>query len=241
MVSINPKKVVLITLLGFFIPAIIAFFFFTRYNYIPVQLSLGSCQMDYTAGPTYSERLSPLVQHDIKLKGWDMMLCYGEVSLRNRKMIGDRIPYNEYWRFGANEPTRFYTTADVRIGSVVLPKGRYSLYAKPGRFEWEIFVNRSISHWGNDFSPDITKQMVGSFIVKPEFMLQPVETLSMETEIPELGEASTNLIVMFENTRLSIPIENLEEKDKTDNSLRGQIKKYSGELNDLESTKNNNN
>lgn len=122
MININPKKVGLITLFAVVLPLIGAFIFFTRFNYVPVQLTIGECRMDYTAKPTYEDRLSPLESLDFKIKGWDMLVCYGQPSLKGRDMIGERIPYNEPWRFGANEPTRFYTTADVEIGGVFVPK-----------------------------------------------------------------------------------------------------------------------
>lgn len=185
--------------------------------------------MDYTAMPTYDERLSPLESHGFKIKGWEMLMCYGQPSLRSRKMIGERVPYNELWRLGANEPTRFYTTADVDMGGIVLPKGRYSLYAIPGRFDWEIFVSKSISHWGNDINADVRSQEIGSFKIKPKFLQQPVESLTIHTEESTVGEDELDLFIEWEQTRLVIPIKNLEVEDKTDTSLKGLIQEYSKE------------
>lgn len=229
MVNINPKKVGLIFLFAVVLPALFAFFYFTRFNYIPVQLTIGSCKMDYTAMPTYDERLSPLESHSFKIKGWEMLMCYGQPSLRSRKMIGQRIPYNELWRMGANEPTRFYTTADVDMGGLVIPKGRYSLYAIPGRFDWEIFVSKSIAHWGNDINADVRSQEIGSFKIKPKFLQQPVESLTIHTEESTVGEDKLDLFIEWEQTQLVIPIKNLEVEDKTDTSLKGLIQEYSKE------------
>lgn len=236
MITIHPKKVGLILLFAVVLPALIAFVFFTRFNYIPVQLTLGECRMDYTAKPTYEDRISPLESEKFQIKGWEMLICYGQPSLRGREMIGERIPLNNPWRFGANEPTRFYTTADVELGGVFVPKGRYSLYAVPGRFEWEIFINKSISHWGNDFSAEVIAQNLGSFKVTPTYQLDEVESLIFHAEEPELGEDDLVIYMEWENTLLEIPIKNLEEKDKTDRSLKGLIKKYSEEAEDAENT-----
>ncbi len=179
--------------------------------------------------PTYDERLSPLESHSFKIKGWEMLMCYGQPSLRSRKMIGQRIPYNELWRMGANEPTRFYTTADVDMGGLVIPKGRYSLYAIPGRFDWEIFVSKSIAHWGNDINADVRSQEIGSFKIKPKFLQQPVESLTIHTEESTVGEDELDLFIEWEQTQLVIPIKNLEVEDKTDTSLKGLIQEYSKE------------
>ncbi|MBO6792563.1 MAG: DUF2911 domain-containing protein [Balneolaceae bacterium] len=229
MITINPKKVGLIFLCAVVLPAIFGFIFFTRYNYIPVQLTIGECRMDYTAMPTYDDRLSPLESHSFKIRGWEMLVCYGQPALRGRKIIGDKVPYNQLWRMGANEPTRFYTTADIEMGGLVLPKGRYSMYAIPGRFDWEIFVSRSITHWGNDINAEVRSKEVGSFKIKPNFLQQPVELLTIRTEVPKLGENTLDLFFEWEQTQLVIPITNLEVEDKTDTSLKGLINEYTKE------------
>ncbi len=229
MVTINPKKVGLIFLCAVVLPAIFGFFFFTRFNHIPVELTLGSCQMDYTAKPTYEDRLSPLQSHEFKIRGWEMLYCYGQPAVRGRKMIGDRIPYNELWRMGANEPTRFYTTADVEIEGLVLPKGRYSMYTIPGRFDWEVFVSRSISHWGNEITPEVRSEEVGSFKIKPKFLQQPVELFTIYSDEPEVGESTLMVYIEFEQTQLPLTFRNLEVEDKTDTSLKGLINEYTKE------------
>jgi len=150
-------------------------------------------------------------------------------------MIGERIAYNTPWRFGANEPTRFYTTADVEIGGVLVPKGRYSLYAVPGRFEWEIFINSSISHWGNNLSSGIQSKNIGSFKITPEYIREPVEQFTIYTAQPTLESDELEIFVEWENSRLAFSIKNLEERDKTDQSLRGLVKEYSDEAENLES------
>ena len=229
MITINPKKVGLVFLFAVVVPAIIAFIFFTRFNYVPVQITIGSCTMDYTAKPTYEERLSSLESHDFKVKGWEMLMCYGAPQLRGRDMLGDRVPFDELWRFGANEPTRFYTTADIEMAGLYMPKGRYSIYAIPGRFEWEIFISESISHWGNDISPEVRAKEIGSFKLEPKYIADPVEQFLVHTELPEIESNEIMMFIDWQQTRLEIPIINLEEKDKVDRSLKGLIKRYSQE------------
>ncbi len=229
MVNINPKKAGIIAVIAVVIPLIAAFFYFTRYNFIPVQVALGGCSMDYTAKPTYEERLSPLISEEFQIKGWEMILCYGQPSLRGREMIGDRIPLDTPWRFGANEPTRFYTSADVEIGGINVPKGRYSLYAVPGRFEWEIFINSSITHWGNNLGSEVQSKNIGSFTLTPGYQREAVETLVFNAQYSELGNDEIIVLMEWENTILEIPIKNLEDVDKTDHTLRGVYKETAGQ------------
>lgn len=239
MIFITPSRVFKYLLLGVIIPGIVIFFHLTRYNYVPVQVTLGDCQMDYTSPLSYQERVSPLESTELEVMGWNMLLCYGQPSAKGRKVMGDLVNYDELWRFGANEPTRFYTTADIAMGDLVLPKGRYSLYAKPGKFEWEIFVNRSISHWGNDFSDKVRNQEVGSFKVRSEYNGQTAETLRFSEQPIISAEKDavingTELIFEWENTHLTIPITILETKNKSGSALQQEIMNKSQELKDLE-------
>ncbi|MCG8374341.1 MAG: DUF2911 domain-containing protein [Balneolales bacterium] len=220
MTLINHHKIIYITVFAVIIPAIFAFFFFTRYNHIPVSMALGECKMDYTSPSSYGERLSPLESTAFNLKGWEMLICYGSPSVNGRKMIGDRIPLDQPWRFGANEPTRFYTTADVELGGVYLPKGRYSIYVVPGRFEWEVVINTSVSHWGNNFSQRVLSKKIGSFNIEPEYMIEPVEKMVITTSNIQPGDNEGAIIFEWEQTRFEIPVINLEEEDKTDYTMR---------------------
>ena len=254
MIHVTSGQVGKFLLLWVLIPGLAIFFHLTRFNYVPVQVTIGACQKDYTSPSSYKERVSPLAGHSFDVNGWDMLVCYGQPSLKGRDMLGGEIPYDQLWRFGANEPTRFYTTADMVLGDLVLTKGRYSLYAIPGQREWEIFVNRDISHWGNDLSPSVRSKEVGSFKVRPEYIRPAVEVMTLTSEEVEVEDGSgkvqlahgvevdtggskqyaTNLIFMWQNTRLTIPIENLEKENKRESTLKGQIEQQSKELNRLE-------
>lgn len=232
MIHINPGRILKRLLLWVVLPGIVLFFHFTRFNYIPVQVTVGSCQMDYTSPLSYKPRVSPLQSEAFEIKGWDMLLCYGQPSARGRKVMGHLVEYGSLWRFGANEPTRFYTTADVNLGGLDIPKGRYSLYAIPGKRKWEIFVSRSISHWGNDISERVREQEIGSFDIVPEFILPEVEALTFFVDQRQVNpsnsyEKTYTLVFEWENTRLSIPIKNLEVEDKSEKSIHRMINEHS--------------
>ena len=80
-----------------------------------------------------------------------MKVCYGRPSLRGRQMLGtEHVPYGKLWRTGANEPTIFYTPVALQVAGIRVPPGVYSLYTVPGKTEWEVIVNRSITQWGHE-------------------------------------------------------------------------------------------
>lgn len=189
--------------LGLSVIASLMVFGITGYKHIPVQITVGSCMKDYTSPLSYSERSSPLTEHRFKRSGGDIVVCYGSPSANGRKIFGNLVPYDELWRLGANEPTRFYTNNDLVLGEVVVPKGRYSLYAIPGKNSWEIFISESINHWGNDINAEVRKQEIGSFEVKREYNPDHVEQFTITS-------ARGEMLLLWENVRIRIPIENIE-------------------------------
>ena len=179
-------------------------FLVTQFQYVPVSLTVGWCSYDWTSPSTYSSRLSPLKEQAFELDGDAALVCYGSPSARQRKVFGGMVRPNRLWRFGANEPTRFYTTTDVNFGGLPLKAGRYSLYALPGESEWEIFVNESVWHWGNMITRDVRQQEVGSITVPIDSTADFVESFTIE--VSEHSPGKNLMSVMWEHTRVDIPI-----------------------------------
>lgn len=201
--SLSFKKLINLFFFGVLPIGFVIMIFTTGYKYIPVQVTVGSCMMDYTSPLSYTDRSSPMKQHVLRVDGGDIVVCYGSPSVRGRTIFGDLVPYNQFWRMGANEPTRFYTDNDLVLGEVVVPKGRYSLYAIPRQNTWEIFISESITHWGNDISTKVREQEIGSFEVKREYNSNRVEEFTITSERDEL-------VILWDKVRIRIPIENIE-------------------------------
>lgn len=184
--------------------SIIGFFITTGFHYIPVDITLGKCIMDYTSPSTYTKRASPLESLSFDLEGNKILVCHGSPAVKTRKVIGGIVPFDQLWRLGANEPTRFYTKSDLVLGEVVVPKGRYSLYAIPGKSHWQIFISKSTNHWGNNISDRVREQEIGSFEVEPETTKNLIENFTILS-------ADDELIVEWERTRIRIPMVSLGE------------------------------
>ena len=179
----------------------------TGYSYVPVEYTLGKCTMDYSNTNSWSERPSPLTSLHFQVDRGQVLLCYGSPAANERKIFGDLVPYDRVWRFGANEATRLYTNADLVIGEVVVPKGRYSIYVLPHRRNWEVFISESTYHWGSDINPKVREKEIGSFEVPARYNINYVENLTMTTQ--NLN-GKTNLIIEWEKTRVVIPIISFE-------------------------------
>jgi hypothetical protein len=122
-------------------------------------------------------------------------------------MLGGKdVPYGKLWRTGANEPTIFFTPIPLKVAGIAVPPGTYSLYTVPGRTEWEVIVNRSISQWGEEgnYTAQVKAQELSRAKVKSESVTSPIETFTIRAE-PDGGNA--NLVLEWEKTRVKIPVQ----------------------------------
>jgi hypothetical protein len=150
-------------------------------------------------------RKSPLASLTFKLSNQPVKVCYGRPSSRGRVMLGgENLPFGKLWRTGANEPTVFFTSIPLEVAGIDVAPGVYSLYTVPGKTEWEIIVNRSISQWGEEsnYTEQVKAQELGRAKVKSEAVSTPIETFTIRAE-PDGSNA--NLVLEWEKTRLKIP------------------------------------
>ncbi len=171
---------------------------------LPVGVALGPCLKDWTSPSSYQPRASPLASTTLPLGDGAVKVCYGRPSARGRLVFGYLVPWDRLWRFGANEPTRLFTSVPLDVAGLAVPPGRYSLYAVPGPERWEIAVNRSTFHWGLDFSPAVLAKEVGRVTVPSTVTARFVEAFTLRLLAEAPGRAA--LVAEWERTRVVIPL-----------------------------------
>ena len=101
---------------------------------------------------------SPAATATATLGGKSVTVNYNAPSLRGRKMIGgEKVPYSKVWRTGANPATTLITAADLKIGTLDVPAGTYTVYtlpAAPGT-PWQLIVNKQTGQWGTIYKEDM--------------------------------------------------------------------------------------
>ena len=103
-----------------------------------------------------------LVEGNFALK-----MVYCQPYKKGRVIFGSEAegalqPFGKYWRLGANEATTFETNSDLIIEGNKLEKGKYSIYAVPGKNTWKFGFNKEANRWGAS-EPDYSKDL---FIVE---------------------------------------------------------------------------
>jgi hypothetical protein len=78
-----------------------------------------------------------------EVAGTTLTIEYDRPVARGRDLFGALVPYDRVWCPGANECTTLTTTTDITVNGKPLPKGTYTVWAKPGREKWAIIFNKA--------------------------------------------------------------------------------------------------
>jgi tetratricopeptide (TPR) repeat protein len=81
----------------------------------------------------------------------DVTVDYHTPGVKNRKIWGQLVPYDQVWRAGANENTLITFSDSVRISGKPVPAGTYSVYVQPSAdHDWQFILNKVTTHWGSE-------------------------------------------------------------------------------------------
>jgi len=89
----------------------------------------------------------------------------------------------------------------VTVDSKKIKKGRYTLYAIPGKNDWTMILNKDTDIWGA-FKYDSTND-VARVTVPVTIIDNPVETLSMTFDKFNTG---FNLVIAWDTVEVKLPI-----------------------------------
>jgi hypothetical protein len=159
---------------------------------------LAATVLAFTAAAVAQMPAAPMTDHGVSVNGAPLAsppamaevmvgtakitVHYNAPSLRGRVMIGGKdVPYDKVWRTGANPATSFVTTGDLKIGTLMVPAGSYTLYSLPEApgTPWLLIVNKQTGQWGTVYSPD---QDLGRTPMKAEKLPASQEMMSIGFE-----------------------------------------------------------
>ncbi len=145
--------------------------------------------------------LSPPATTSQTVDGKTVSIQYGAPSMRGRKIFGGLVPYDHWWRTGANPATTLKTEANLKIGSATVPAGTYTLYTLPSAGTWKLIINKQTGQWGTKYDQS---QDLARVDMKKKTLSSPQEVMSITIE-PFHGKQSS-LHMRWETTDVSVPI-----------------------------------
>ena len=127
---------------------------------------------------------------------------YSRPYKKDRVIFGDLVKYGEDWRLGANEGTEVTFHQNVELEGVVIPRGRYRLYAEVNQDKWDIVVS---THTNTAGMRDIDKtKELGRF----KAMTSKTDNLREQFTIgfQKIDEGNVNMLFEWDNVRATLPI-----------------------------------
>jgi hypothetical protein len=183
-------------------------------SYIAVGLIIAAILSAQTGNRKVTENAkSPTADTSITLDGHAITIEYNAPSARGRKVEGGLIPYDTWWRLGADNATTLTTDADLVIGNLRVPKGACTLYVLASesgvsRFtplavvtRWTLIVNKQVGQWGTVYDDAQDLGRTAMKVTKPG---QPVETLKIV--LIDSGAKSAKLRIEWGNSRAEVPV-----------------------------------
>jgi hypothetical protein len=128
------------------------------------------------------QQASPPVTAEVSLNGKAITIHYNSPRLKGRTIGSDIVPYGEVWRTGANPATTLVTPANLKIGSLEVPAGTYTLFTLPNKDQWLFIVSKKTGEWGIPY-PE------GNDLGRTPMTSKPV------------GSPQENMSISFENTK----------------------------------------
>ncbi len=147
-------------------------------------------------------RPSPMAVAIMKFEDTYVKIIYGRPHKKEREIFGGLVPYGQVWRTGANEATEITSTKDFKIGGKNLSAGTYSLFSIPQKDNWTIIINSGLGQWGAyQYNQELD-------IMRFEVAAEQTQVSYEPFTIEFIKEAeNTNLLLMWDKTKVSIPIE----------------------------------
>ncbi len=161
-------------------------------------------QMGAPSAAHHEKPLSPPAMTSVALDGAQISVHYSSPAMRGRAIMGGLVPYGQVWRTGANKATSFVTSGDLKVGTLSVPAGSYTLFTLPQAPDtpWLLILSKKTGEWGIPYpdGDDLGRTpMHGAKLPKTQ--------QSMTISFEHTGKRSTELHVRWENTDESVLIE----------------------------------
>ena len=123
---------------------------------------------------------------------------YWRPYMRGRKIFGNVVPWNRFWRTGANNATQLRISEPIYFENKKLDSGRYSIFTLPTPTGWTMMINKQPDIWGTDYEAEKDLMRIP---MKLENISSPVEQLTIH--ISQVNDGGT-INIEWENTRAMI-------------------------------------
>lgn len=101
---------------------------------------------------------SPLRKDSVQMDNTLIKLEYSSPGVKGRDIFGIGShylePYKELWRTGANKSSSIEFDQNIIIDTLLIPKGKYSIFTIPDAKTWIVILNKDYNQWGSSYYQD---------------------------------------------------------------------------------------
>lgn len=162
-----------------------------------------------TSMKTHKPPLSPPAKAMGSINGQSISITYSSPRVRGRQghiftphgLISHDVHY-PVWRAGANAATTLITSADLTLGHLNVPKGKYTLFvdiANPNH--WVLVVSKDTGEWGLAYKAGEDLGRVPMHMSKPTHLIQ-----DLKWTITNLGHGKGRLTLAWEYHVASVQV-----------------------------------
>ena len=141
--------------------------------------------------------LSPKETVTGTIDGVAIEIVYCRPSARGRVMLGEKEPFGQVWRTGANAATTIKFDKKVTIEGKTLEAGTYALFTIPNEKEWVFIFNKNTKQWGAYDYEKNKDQDALQVTVKADKTPSFVETFKMNIDKDQVSLQWENTAVAF--------------------------------------------
>lgn len=177
-------------------------------------------------GQVYEPQLSPLQELNQQVGKTNIKITYSRPSARGRTIFGHLVPYNEYWRTGANRNSKISFENDIEFNGANVAAGEYAIYTLPNKGKWEVILYDDLTKWEVPDSLEESK-IVAQISVPSKKVQEYHETL--EIGLINIRHSTVDFKIVWENTMIEVPIEIFTNKlmsDLIDEELKKNISDF---------------
>ena len=150
---------------------------------------------------------SPFDKKSFQKESMQLEIEYSRPYKKGRLIFGNKndgalVPYNEYWRTGANAATKFSTNQEIQFGDKTLSAGEYRLYTIPNPKIWKVIINEEAGTFFAISEPNYSKDVISIEVESNE-----IDNSIEQFTIDFLDSDSTiSLRMRWDNLEILVPI-----------------------------------
>ena len=182
-------------------------------KYIKYLFFLIVIMLSYPLYITFLNPISPKstinYNNTLNNKEVSLQVDYSRPQKKGRLIFGSEeegalVPYNKYWRTGANFCTDFYTSSEISFNGNKLDSGKYFLYTFPNEDTWDVVLNSEHGRFGF-FNPNRDNDVLITSV--PSYLIDDnLEQFTIDFQKKAETSDTLYLRLRWDNISVEIPI-----------------------------------